>query len=77
MEWPSCSPDLNPIENLWGDLARRVYANHRQFKNVAELKKAITQAWSEVDLGRIENLVNSMPNRVFEVIKKKGGVIKY
>lgn len=39
LEWPACSPDLNPIENVWGMMTQRVYKNGRQFETVGELKK--------------------------------------
>lgn len=38
MEWPARSPDLNPIENLWGIIARTVYTNGKQYSTVQELK---------------------------------------
>jgi transposase len=77
MKWPSKSPDLNPIENLWGILVRRVYKNGRQYNSVSELKAAIRNEWSKIGLETLRNLINSVPNRVFEVIFKKGGHTKY
>lgn len=44
-DWPSKSPDMNIIENVWGLLAREVYKNGRQYNNKGELSEAITAAW--------------------------------
>ena len=41
MEWPARSPDLNPIENLWGILAKEVYQDGRQFDRVSELRDCV------------------------------------
>lgn len=37
---------MNPIENLWAILARRVYYNARQFASVVDLKEAIFGEWN-------------------------------
>ncbi|KAG6615753.1 putative retroelement [Phytophthora cinnamomi] len=49
MEWPARSPDCNPIENIWGKMASRVYAHGRQYNSVAELEKAILLAWESIE----------------------------
>lgn len=77
LEWPANSPDLNPIENLWGILVRRVYAENKQYQSVSELKKAIVKAWQEIDQETIDNLILSMDNRIFQVINRKGGPTDY
>lgn len=77
LEWPACSPDLNPIENLWGILVRDVYRDNRQFSNVEDLKKAILTAWDNVPLHYLNNLAQSLPTRLIEVVKSNGGPTKY
>lgn len=77
MPWPARSPDLNPIENLWGWMVQRVYANGRQFAAIPELREAIREAWEAIPLRVMEDLVGSMTNRLREVIMKKGGITKY
>lgn len=80
MKWPACSPDLNPVENLWGHMSRKIYAQKAQghlFKTTLELKLAIKEAWEDLDRTLLQNLVDSMPNRIFEVVNKNGGPINY
>uniref|UniRef100_A0A1I7XGX3 DDE_3 domain-containing protein n=1 Tax=Heterorhabditis bacteriophora TaxID=37862 RepID=A0A1I7XGX3_HETBA len=71
MDWPSRSPDLNPVENLWATLMRRIHGDKRQFETTKDLQCAICKAWSEVDKSAIKNLVNSMPERIFQVKKER------
>lgn len=76
-EHPARSPDLNPMENVWGILVRRIYANNKQYGSIQELKQAILDAWDTVEVHVINNLVNSMPNRIFDVIQRNGKAIDY
>lgn len=77
LDWPACSPDLNPIENLWGWLVRRVYINGTQYNSVNELRTAIRVAWGEIPRNYMETLVLSMKNRLIAVLENKGGSTKY
>lgn len=77
LDWPARSPDLNPIENIWGIMSRDIYRNGKQYNTVGELKLAIHQSWLNIEAGTLRNLINSMPKRIFDVIKNKGGITKY
>ncbi len=72
LNWPAYSPDLNPIENLWGILVRRVYANGKQFGSVDDLIESIVECWENILLPDLQRLIDSMQNRICEVIQKNG-----
>jgi DDE superfamily endonuclease len=75
LDWPARSPDLNPIENLWGIMTRSVYAKGRQYSHVNDLRVAIQMAWNSITLQTLRNLIDSMKNRIFQVIYNRGGFI--
>lgn len=77
LDWPSCSPDINPIENVWGILARRVYSENRQFQTIPELRAAVMEAWHHITHDTQRKLIETMPNRIFELITRKGGLTHY
>ncbi|EFP12960.1 hypothetical protein CRE_12406 [Caenorhabditis remanei] len=77
LDWPARSPDLNPIENLWGILVRRIYKHGKQYNSVNDLKTAILAAWDAISDTEMKNLVGSMKNRMIEVIQNNGGETSY
>ncbi len=77
LDWPARSPDLNPIENLWGSLVRLVYAGGRQYDTVAELRLAIEATWDQIQLSELQKLVDSMPKRMVQLLKRNGNTIDY
>jgi transposase len=77
LDWPACSPDLSPIENIWGHFVRAIYAGNKQYATVAELKIAILAAWDNLTPETLQNHANSVPNRVFQVIQRNGAATDY
>ena len=75
LEFPAYSPDLNPIENLWNDIARRVEA--RPASTVEELQDAIAEEWERTSLAYLRKLARSMPKRCQAVIDAHGDHTKY
>jgi transposase len=59
LEWPDNSPDINPIENLWMIMKRKVTAKHP--KNIEELRFLI---------GLISGLLSG-PSRTFKFDRRK------
>ncbi|OXA36697.1 Transposable element Tc3 transposase [Folsomia candida] len=77
LDWPARSPDLNPMENLWAELARRGYGHGRQYGIKRELEQAIHQEWANIPIETLRNLTDSMKRRIFEVILAHGGFTRY
>ena len=77
MDWPALSPDLYPIENLWGIVARQVYGQGKHYDSKVSFTGEIMKSWSEIDDQTVKSLIGSMKNRCIEVIAAKGGKTKY
>nr|CCA23905.1 protein ZK218.2 putative [Albugo laibachii Nc14] len=72
VEHPALSPGFNPIEDLWVVLTHAVYRDGRQFMSKNDLKSVILSEWKIIGLDYLQKLVDSMPDRCFEVVERKG-----
>ena len=73
MNWLANSPDLNPIEHLWG-LMKRIVRDHRP-KNKQELKDLLLEIWNFIPMNVINNLVLSFEDRLKIVCNTNGECI--
>ncbi len=73
--WPSQSPDLNPIENLWRELKVRVA--QQQLQNITALEEICMVEWAKIPATVCENLVKTYRKRLTSVIANKGYITKY
>ena len=72
MKWPPQSLDLNPFENLWSILDKKL--KDRVVYDEDQLFKVAQSAWKDLKVTSdvLENLVSSMPRRIEGCIKNKG-----
>lgn len=73
---PPESPDLNPIENVWGSLKqflRNTYKPH----NLEELKQGILQFWQSLTPAVCRNYINHLYKVIPKVVELNGGPSGY
>lgn len=76
ISWPSKSPDLNVIENLWGQMV--LNWDTSEVRSKENLEEEVLSSW-EMMRGRDAcfNMVISMKNRLQQIINNNGFPLPY
>uniref|UniRef100_A0A3Q3E5D1 Tc1-like transposase DDE domain-containing protein n=1 Tax=Labrus bergylta TaxID=56723 RepID=A0A3Q3E5D1_9LABR len=74
MEWPACSPDLNPIEHLWDQLERAVHARVTNTTTLADSRQMLVEEWDAIPQQCVTRLVTSMRRRCQDVVATEAPV---
>jgi transposase len=69
-DWPSNSPDLNPIEHVWSWMT--TYVNKEAPTDKRTLEKAILAAWDEIPQSVIQGYIGHLNNVCQQIIAAKG-----
>jgi hypothetical protein len=77
LDWPSQSPDLNPIEHLWYHLKRQLASYETEAKGMNELWERVETEWDKIPREVCLKLIESMPRRIATVLSAKGGYTTY
>lgn len=77
MSWPSQSPDLNIIENVWLHIKRKLQCRVYNLKSSQDLFEEILRIWQSIDPAFIMSLYSTIPRRIKNVIRLKGHLTKY
>lgn len=72
--WPGNSPDLSPIENLWG-IMKDELSKMEPATTEDGLVRNLRKVWLSISAETLDNLVCGMPERMRECIRQGGGYI--
>ncbi|CAK1587633.1 unnamed protein product [Parnassius mnemosyne] len=71
-DWPSSSPDLNPLDyKIWQHLEEKARSNPNP--NLESLKTSLIKAAADIDMDLVRAAINDWPRRLKACIKNHGG----
>ena len=73
LDWPSRSPDLNPIEHIWDELGRCVRQQVNPPQTLGNLERAFVEQWRRLPQAVFTNILKSMRRRCVTVRDARGG----
>jgi transposase len=77
LQWPSKSPELNPIEHLWDQLGKRVRQRQPSPQTIDQLRQMLQQEWRTIPRNNVINLIESIPRSWRAVLAARGGRTRY
>jgi transposase len=77
LSWPAQSPDLNPIEHLWDEVQRRLRNHRSKATSREDLWDKLQDIWESISVEECIKLIETMPQRIQDVLKAQGGYTRW
>jgi transposase len=75
--WPTYSPDLSPIENVWNMIQYQLRKQQIESGPIKDTFAAIKEIWDSITPAQCYTLVMSMPDRLNELYRRQYNIIDY